>query len=823
MARILVIEDNQANMKLAKLLLGNVGHTVLCAGDAESGLIIARADQPNLILMDIQLPGMDGLAATAILKKDPATANIPVIALTAMAMKDDQKKTMVAGCDAYIAKPLRYQEFYRVIDRLLLKSESPLSETVKNADLVEAISPLACDDSMKIPPCPTAIHRGQKILVAEDNVLNQKLILRQLALLGYVAEAFCNGRLAFESWQLQPYALLLTDLHMPDMNGYELTAAIRIAEKDQHRMPIVALTATAKSDEADQCLAAGMDAYLGKPLRIADLKKALENWLPDPAQNLPMDEVLEFGALSVLVVDPSVLASLVGNDPVIITEFQKDFQLSAAKIANELREACRAGNARRVSEQAHKLTASAHAVGAGRLGDLCAHMEAMGKSDTADSVKDLLPHFESELQAVTDYFHTLQSSGNNPGDQKCKSDNSHINILILDDESFMHKLLAHMLAGLGYHSVRACENGADAVKMLDAGSNVPNLILLDLNMPGMDGIEFIRKLVECRYTGSLILVSGEDERILQMAEKLVQSHRITILGHLKKPVTLPGLAATVGKWQPAKTLHAIGKTYLAEELKAAIENDLLLNYYQPKVSLLTGELVGVETLVRWQHPKDGRVLPDSFIGLAEDNGLIDQLTQGVVIRAMEQARRWQQEGLKLCVAINLSMDNLMSSSFVDFFAETAGAAGVMPQTLMLEVTESRLMTDHRIPLEVLARLRIKRFGLSIDDFGTGHSSLTQLHDIPFNELKIDRSFVHGAWQDETLLAMYNASLGLGQQLGMVVVAEGVEDRADWEFLRRTGCDLAQGYFIGYPMPADELPIWLAAWNTRLKEFNYETT
>ena len=123
MARILIIEDNPANMKLACLLVRNAGHTPLSAVDAETGLTLARADQPDLILMDIQLPGMDGLAATALLKKDPVTAGIPVIALTAMAMKEDQEKTQVAGCDAYIAKPLRYQELYAAIDSLLVKAE----------------------------------------------------------------------------------------------------------------------------------------------------------------------------------------------------------------------------------------------------------------------------------------------------------------------------------------------------------------------------------------------------------------------------------------------------------------------------------------------------------------------------------------------------------------------------------------------------------------------------------------------------------------------------------------------------------------------------
>ncbi len=139
MATILVVEDNPANMKLASLLLHNVGHTVLCAVDAESGVTVARTDHPDLILMDIQLPGMDGLAATAILKHDPATSSIPVIALTAMAMKADQERSQVAGCDAYIAKPLRYRELYQAIDALLISSGSSRQETGPEAVVRETV------------------------------------------------------------------------------------------------------------------------------------------------------------------------------------------------------------------------------------------------------------------------------------------------------------------------------------------------------------------------------------------------------------------------------------------------------------------------------------------------------------------------------------------------------------------------------------------------------------------------------------------------------------------------------------------------------------
>lgn len=392
-------------------------------------------------------------------------------------------------------------------------------------------------------------------------------------------------------------------------------------------------------------------------------------------------------------------------------------------------------------------------------------------------------------------------------------DKSAIRILVLDDEPFMLTLIAHMLAKQGFTQVTSCDSARAALEWVDSPDNAPNLILSDLNMPEMDGMEFVRKLVEHHYAGSLILVSGEDERLLQAAEKLVEAHRITLLGHLNKPVSPDGLARLLEKWLPPAQdgVQRAKKVYGAAEVRTAIANGELVNFYQPKVALASGQVLGVETLVRWRHPTDGLVFPDQFIGVAEEHGLIDALTYAVLAAALAQARAWQEAGLELRVAVNVSMDNLDSLEFPELVAGLAAAAGVAPQKVMLEVTESRLMGDLRVPLEILTRLRLKRFGLSIDDFGTGHSSLVQLRDIPFNQLKVDHSFVHGAHSNETISAIYLASIGMAKQLGMEVVAEGVEDRADWDFLRQTGCDLAQGYFIARPMPAADLPGWIAAW------------
>ncbi|MBI5430825.1 MAG: EAL domain-containing response regulator [Nitrosomonadales bacterium] len=388
-----------------------------------------------------------------------------------------------------------------------------------------------------------------------------------------------------------------------------------------------------------------------------------------------------------------------------------------------------------------------------------------------------------------------------------------VKILVLDDEPFMRRLLVRILDNLGYITDSICDNGHAALELIDSPDDCPNLILLDINMPVMDGLEFLRRLVDRRYFGSVILVSGEDERMRQAAEKLAKAHKITVLGHLHKPVSPEGLAKLIETWQPPKQLlpRAARKIYAPAEISAAIANGELVNYYQPKVRISDGHVVGVETLVRWRHPQDGLIFPDQFIGIAEVNGLIDDLTQVVLTDALAQNKLWQEAGIMLQVAINLSMDSLISLDFMEMLVGVTARSGVPPQMVEFEVTETRLMEDLRTPLEMLSRLRLKRFRLSIDDFGIGNSTLAQLRDLPFDELKIDQSFVRGAWHDEKLRAMFDSSLGLAKQLGMEAVAEGVEEQADWDFVHKSECNIAQGYFIAKPMPAADLPAWIQSW------------
>jgi EAL domain-containing protein (putative c-di-GMP-specific phosphodiesterase class I) len=244
----------------------------------------------------------------------------------------------------------------------------------------------------------------------------------------------------------------------------------------------------------------------------------------------------------------------------------------------------------------------------------------------------------------------------------------------------------------------------------------------------------------------------------------------------------------------------------------------LFNHYQPQVELASGAVLAVEALARWSEPQ-GTIFPDRFIETAEQHGLIDELTIGVLRRALQQARTWRERGLELRVSVNVSMANLVALDFPDVVAAEAAAHGVPTASLLLEVTESRLMADPRAPLEILTRLRLKGVGLAIDDFGTGHSSLAQLRDLPFDELKIDRGFVHGAHADRSLRAILEASVRLARQMGMRTVAEGVEDADDWAVVRDAGCDAAQGWFMGRAMAPDAVPAWIQGWQERREELS----
>ncbi len=247
---------------------------------------------------------------------------------------------------------------------------------------------------------------------------------------------------------------------------------------------------------------------------------------------------------------------------------------------------------------------------------------------------------------------------------------------------------------------------------------------------------------------------------------------------------------------------------MVSELRRAIEREELVLHYQPKAALAGGAVTHVEALVRWQRPEHGLVPPNDFIPLAEHTGLIKQLSAYVLDAALRQLRSWLDVGLDLGVAVNLSARNLLEADLPDQIAELLLRRGVPADRLVLEITESTIMADPPRAMSVLSRLSEMGIRLSIDDFGVGYSSLSYLKRLPVDELKIDRSFVAQMDSDEDDAFIVRSTIDLGRNLGLSVVAEGVETEAVWDELTELGCDYAQGWYLGRPMPAADLVDWM---------------
>ncbi len=265
--------------------------------------------------------------------------------------------------------------------------------------------------------------------------------------------------------------------------------------------------------------------------------------------------------------------------------------------------------------------------------------------------------------------------------------------------------------------------------------------------------------------------------------------------------------------------YNIDKLALSEELRVAIEREELTLHYQPKLDLKTGDICGVEALVRWQHPQRGLVAPDNFIPLAERTGLIDQLTPWVLQAAFRQCHSWHRSGKPLHVAVNVSPRNLQDPQFPEKVAKILQGVDLPPANLQIELTESAILTDPAHARKILEDIDAMGVPLSIDDFGTGYSSLAQLKRLPVSEIKIDKSFVLGMKSNESDAVIVRTTIDLAHNLGMRVVAEGVEDTQTLAVLSSMGCDMVQGYYISRPLPPEELSQFLAKWKPKAAQEN----
>ncbi len=385
---------------------------------------------------------------------------------------------------------------------------------------------------------------------------------------------------------------------------------------------------------------------------------------------------------------------------------------------------------------------------------------------------------------------------------------SEYRVLLVDDEAFIRGMTARLLKDLGCEHFLEAGNGREALAILDAPGAHIDLVLCDLAMPDMDGVEIVRHLAGRKHCPALAFLSGSDSGVLRAAEALARAYGLRTLGSLAKPASKDGLREVLAHISAEYRPKARADFGITEsDLARGIDAGELCLYHQPKVRIDSGKLDSVEALVRWMHPVHGLVPPDMFVPLAESRGLIGPMTERLVDIAFRQLAAWRGRGFTAHMGINLSPSMLSDVTLPDRFAALASALSLDPEAIVFEITETGVAEEETIYLEIVTRLHMKGFSLSIDDFGTGQSSMQKLEALPFHELKVDRQFVHGAHKNPAKRAILQASLTLAESLGMKTVAEGVEHQEDWDLLKQLNCDVVQGFLVSRPMPHGDILAW----------------
>lgn len=396
------------------------------------------------------------------------------------------------------------------------------------------------------------------------------------------------------------------------------------------------------------------------------------------------------------------------------------------------------------------------------------------------------------------------------------TDNSQIRVLVIDDQTHVLKWVRNVLKTVGITKVTEVAGGRDALAAVSKPGAGFDLILCDLNMPEGDGIETIRSFGGLGLESAIAIMSMEGERVIETAGMLAGVQGLRTIGTIQKPLTVEKLAPVLDRLREPRNRVANDAVRVpAADFESAFSNTELFFLYQPRLSMRSGKFAGVEALVRWKHPGLGLLQPESFVRAMEDDGpAAERLADLALQEAVACAGRWQETGRELAVSINLPARAFERFDLPERLEALAARARVPAKSITLEVTETHVARDAVRLIDVAARLRLKGFRLAIDNFGTGQSTLSALQTLPFHEVKIDRSLVHGCATSAKQRAVVEAALTLARNLEMTSVAVGIQHRPDWDLLDELGCDAMQGYLIARPMREEGLEAWEAQWNLK---------
>ena len=387
-----------------------------------------------------------------------------------------------------------------------------------------------------------------------------------------------------------------------------------------------------------------------------------------------------------------------------------------------------------------------------------------------------------------------------------------LRFLIVDDDADQRFLLSGTLARMGMTNVVEAASGRAALDLLGRDGTAFDVVITDLHMPDVDGMALVRRIGQRRLPVAVILVTSLDSDLLQTAAAMTEAYGVKLIGTLVKPVTKDKLFNIFTRYRAPDATPAarVAGGYLptTEEVLNGFAAAQFVPHFQAILDLATGAIVGAEALARWEHPVHGVLGPELFLPPLARAGYLDELSWIMLALSAMEARSWLDAGLRTKVSVNVSATSLADPGYADSVTEIVSGHGIEPSQMTLELTETEAIMNVAAALENVTRLRMKGFGLAVDDFGVGYSSMHELSRMPFTEIKIDRAFVTAAAAEERPRLLIEQTVAIARQLGLKTVAEGVEKRAERDMLERLGCDCIQGYFVAKPMEGRKFLEWM---------------
>lgn len=707
-SRILIVDDVQENLHVLMSLLRN-DYAIFAATSGEKALALARRQpQPDLILLDIRMPGMDGYSVLTALKIDPSTTDIPVIFVTSLDEPADEARGLALGVSDYIVKPVNPDLLKaRVRNQLELKhyrKRPVMFDIAAHSDPAHPYSLLVVDDT------PENIHELLEALKSDYRIM-----------------VATSGIQALEIVQsTTPPDLVLLDILMPEMDGYEACRRIKTMPCARH-IPILFVTAINATQDKVKGFDIGAADYITKPFDIEEVRARIRT-------HLELARLRHF------------LEDLVAQRSAMLQVSEEKYRILAHR---------------------DPLTGLSNQVlFAEQLGHAILHAE---RNQTQFAL----------LNVDLDNFATINESlGHRLGDELLIEAGRRLQALLPESDAIAR------MGGDEFDIILDHSKGMPidlmAQRMIDALTEPFN----------MDGN---RAYLGASIGISLYPADGDTAEILRSnADAALHQAKLQGRGILRF-------------FSPEMTRRAKERLLLEAELRRALEQGELRLHYQPQTDLISGEIVGLEALVRWQHPERGMIPPGEFIPLAEESGLVIPLGDWVLREACRQVKLWSELGLApLQTAVNVSAVQLSRGHLVESVKAVLRETGIAPELLELEITESFVMANRDQSFKSLAELKALGVRLSIDDFGTGYSSLAYLQQLEVHKLKVDISFVRDMTVNVGNASIVRAVIALGHSLGLEVVAEGVEDHGQARYLRSLQCDMMQGFLVSRALPADEL-------------------